>query len=282
MLSLKKSLFFPQILRVSDVYLVKHLYPKAQDPELQEPVVYDFEMDGDPESKSELIKRKKVTAYRLHWDGFDAKLKEKHEAWAKQYHPEQPIPWVPALPPEYEQKIREAKFIISHEYMREIKRMSQAALMEWNISRGFDTNIREQCLRPAIEFVKCAFMLLADSLYDEETQYYSRGIKGWVMKYIMAWKFWMYQTGRGCVYDHAGMDELKRRANFHNDVEAVENKEFADEAFKWIKASEEHYKVIDDGFKEVNTLRFCDDGACEEYNPKYYVKPKNVTIMLEE
>lgn len=227
MLSLRRNLFFPKIAKVSDVYLVKHI----QNPDTN----YDQELDE--EGESELIKRKKVSAYILDWDRFESQIGDLY------------IERIPALPPIYENQIRETKFIIPHGYLKEIRRMSQMALSEWNIERGFDTSVREHCLKPVISFIESAFYLLSDTVYDEETQYYSRGISSKLIKYLMLWKFWMYQTGRGFVKYHAQIPELEESIEFFGSLEttdgSTEYQEYVINAKQILSSLDEHSKLMD-------------------------------------
>lgn len=139
------------------------------------------------------------------------------------------------------------QYAIDGNYMREINRNAREASLEWSMKRSFDTNIREQCLEPAIAHAWVAFMLLADCAYDANTQWYERGAKSNLLSHMLAWSFWQGQTGIGCVDVHAKIDCVRRRI-----VPIGHNQDMITEGSKLIEACDAYIEkwrqpMIDEG-----------------------------------
>ena len=113
------------------------------------------------------------------------------------------------LPFQYDELAWKTRFAIPKDYAAEIERMSLAANNDWALERPFDTNVRERCLEPAIEYIWCAFYLIADCVWDDEGHYFDRSWLSIAMPYMLAYKFWRGQTGSGLVCDHAKIDKLR-------------------------------------------------------------------------
>jgi len=113
------------------------------------------------------------------------------------------------LPFQYDELAWKTKFAIPKDYATEIQRMSLAANTDWALDRPFDTNVRERCLEPAIEYIWCAFYLIGDCVWDDEGHYFDRSWLSIAIPYMLAYKFWRGQTGSGLVCDHAKIDKLR-------------------------------------------------------------------------
>ena len=154
--------------------------------------------------------------YTLDWGYKHRKCEASHKKWLKDYHPDKNIPFYPSLPEKYDRWMQNLTFAIPFDYLSEIQRNSRRGLEEWNIHRGFDTNIREKCLEPGISNIYIAFYLIADCAYDETENYYYRGHDSQLIPHALAYNFWAHQTGRGCIRDHAKLYELQRTIDLHS------------------------------------------------------------------
>lgn len=175
---------------------------------------------------------------KLDWSYSDKKKKEDYEKWLKN-HNEGIHRYYGDLPEEYDKYVKEQKFLLNGTYLHEIKRTATQGYIEWATERHFDTSIREMCLKPAQSFIEVSFKLLADCIYDEKTQYFSRDEKRYILDNMMLYKFWQHQTGRGLVKFYAEIDELEDQINsdFYRNIygqnRIIETKKFIDELNKY-------------------------------------------------
>jgi len=156
--------------------------------------------------------------YKLDWSKLEEIRQKDHEKWLLEYWPDRDVPFWSSLPEKYETWVKNLTFAISDDYMKEIVRNAKRGLEEWSMHRSFDTNVREMCLKPAQEHIYIAFYLLADCLYDPETNYYYRNEDGQYAENAMVYKFWDGQTGRGLVWGNAKLDEMKRTIEILEEV----------------------------------------------------------------
>ena len=154
---------------------------------------------------------KDTPLYKLDWSACDAAAQKHWEEWkdrrweihsTDKLDPEtekrnNSLKWSCKLEEPYESLIQDSVYAINRSYMDEIHRMSMMAAMEWGMERGFDTIIRDMCLKPAIAFAECAFKLLEDCVYDPEMNYFSRKSINIVLPHALLYRFWQHQTGRG-------------------------------------------------------------------------------------
>lgn len=147
--------------------------------------------------------------FRLDWSQQEANIMRKHAMWLQSQHPGKIIPCLGGLPEPYNKQLNTCIFAISDDYLKEIRYHTREGLAAWNRNLRFDTIIREECLGPGISHIRVSFALLADCLYDPDNQYWDRSDFKQILKYIMAIKFWFYQTGRGMAFRHAGLEELE-------------------------------------------------------------------------
>lgn len=152
---------------------------------------------------------KNYNIYKLDWSLSDKHKKESWEKWKEKHWADKDISYVEDLPEKWDKKIKDLLFAIDGGYMAEIKRNSLQGVLEWNLERPFDTAIREQCLITAKAHIETAFMLLSDSIYDKETNYFSRGVESRLIRSAMLYKFWAHQTGRGLIWKNAKIDDIK-------------------------------------------------------------------------
>ena len=212
-------------------------------------------------------KNKELNIYRLDWTSFDAAKQEKHEAWRKEHHPHCEVPWVPALPKKYQDEVNEFKFAITRSYLDEIRRNSLRGLDEWSLERGFDTCIREMCLKAGIAHIEIAFSLLNDCIFDLNKNYWSRDYSE-VSLSSMLYRFWHHQTGRGLLSSRALFPELKEKAaGIQQNVlkehpNSLQDKETVVRIEDYLKAMELHEEAIDKSYKNIYVC--CDEEVADE------------------
>lgn len=169
-----------------------------------------LDLQGD--SKNGIVQNKKpswtkkVKLYKLDWDFVEEEKERKHKKWNEENWPDIKIPYIQTLPERLDEEVKNYIFALDQGYLNEIRRCSQQGLLEWNITRPFDTVIREMCLDVPQSYVKVSFGLLSDCVFDEETSYWDRGESRRIRACLMLYKFWCHQTGRGLLIDesHSG------------------------------------------------------------------------------
>lgn len=151
---------------------------------------------------------KKVRLYKLDWEKIELEKERKHKKWNRTQWPDRKVPYINTLPEELDEEIKNIIFALSQGYLNEIRRCSQQGLVEWNVSRPFDTVIREMCLEIPEKYIQTAFGLMADCVFDEGTGYWKHGNRREIAC-LMLYKFWCNQTGRGLLIDrrYSGWDD---------------------------------------------------------------------------
>jgi len=114
--------------------------------------------------------------FKLDWDKFDTEIqKEFHLSIDETLY--KGMPYYKALPGKWEDVIRSFVFSLNTDYLTEIRSCITEANKGWSTSRRFDTAIREICLAPSISYIWVAFRLLADCIFDQEKQLFSRDME---------------------------------------------------------------------------------------------------------
>jgi hypothetical protein len=134
----------------------------------------------------------KTGVYCLDWTKIEG---IKHERWAEQFpcNPA-PVTYCDCIPESQKKWVDGMQFLLSEEYLNEIRHCCFKAAEEWERNRPITKQGIVPVLHPAIAYIDTAFHLLADCLFDPETEYYSRsGIK-MVTPFILTYRFWAYQT----------------------------------------------------------------------------------------
>jgi len=162
--------------------------------------------------------------FTLDWSEKEKKVETEHKNWLEKYHTdffayllknEKPV-YIEQFPKSFNSDLKSSLFCLPNSYLDEVRRQTSEAMIEWSSRYPFDTVIREKCLEPAITHVKIAFYLLKDCICDDNGDFlhnnYSR-----TATYIMLYKFWAGQTGRGCVREHAFLDNLKEDISYYKD-----------------------------------------------------------------
>lgn len=143
----------------------------------------------------------KIPCYTLNWGPLD----------------EIKCPYAVPLPEKY-LWMSEGAFAIRGNYGQAIAHYAQLALIEAaKVSMfGLDTMMRETSHKVSEQAVFTAFRLLADCDYDPKTQYWSRAPERLILPYLLAWRFWQKQTGRGLLWEKAKIPELIHRMDRSN------------------------------------------------------------------
>jgi len=200
----------------------------------------NFKKAGPPGSKG---KDTTTSLYRLDWENLDLFKQQKHAEWNKTQWPNSIVSIDFKLDSYYEDLLQSLRFALPHHYLDEIHEHTQKTVSEWSKERRFDTVIREMCLQPAIEHARVAFGLVCDCVFDEKTNYYLRADNKYILVHLLLYRFWMGQTGRGCVQRHAEFPWLKER------LERLRN---TPETLHEFTALEKFIKAIDDYETKLN------------------------------
>jgi hypothetical protein len=208
----KRSLMFPKLVFLRDGALVKESQAKyASNP----PISKQPKAMAKPTSTP-------VRLYRLDWTRMEeVKMQRQQERLAALIKdgsiPDQPFVYLKSLPESYAAAMDAMVFAIPDSYMREINHCCMAAQAEWEHPYPFDSAIRDTCFEPAAAFVKVAFHLLADCIYDEHKQYYGRE---WTTKQVFFQtalvRYWMHQVGTWTAMGYAGLKIDKSTGKMSN------------------------------------------------------------------
>jgi len=171
--------------------------------------------------------------YKLDWTFCDQTKEKKWHEWKDRCWPESGMNFPGIMPEEYMKWMDEKLFCISATYMTEIKRNTMKVFEEWFTNRPFDTIIRDMCLLPAISHTMVAFKLIEDCIYSPSTKYYDRHGSNIILSYAMLFRFWIHQTGRGCVERHSDFKRLEDIGKIDH-LESIELKQIK-EFFKSIE-----------------------------------------------
>ncbi len=114
------------------------------------------------------------------------------------------------LSPEMCSQIVDARFVIDTYGRVACAHLWHEGLGLWNdpLLKPFDTMVRDMLLAPAVSAIWSGFYLLADYLYDPATESYDRKRKQIIAR-IMAYAWWWKKTGRGCVAEHARLNDKR-------------------------------------------------------------------------
>jgi hypothetical protein len=168
-------------------------------------------------------KKSSIPIYQLDWEEIEIVKESKYAQWAQGWierekdrdgedtyiPPQVSDGYKKSLPDKYFNIINDAQFAITSNYMDEIRRNARRAVEEWDIRRGFDTCVRDHCLKPSQSHIEVAFYLTADCYYSAEKDYYSRHDGyGIIMKNLMLYSFWKGQTGGGLLFGKAEFHHL--------------------------------------------------------------------------
>lgn len=184
MLKFFRQLYFPTLVRVGEV---------------------NFKVWPDSPKKT-------TDLYRIDWTNKEKTKKKTEDTRNHQ------IEMSEVLPGRYESFIQDLRFIIPSQYMKEIRRISRKAFMEWTEERVFDNRIREICLEPAISAIRVALELIADCTYDQTENYFYRGYDKIIIPYLLAYKFWLNQTTPALIRQYSGWERLEHYSKYKGDM----------------------------------------------------------------
>ena len=213
----KKSLMFPKLVYLRDVQLVSEpIAEYASNPPPTDPELIKL---------SKTFKKPKPQTLRLYcidWSRMEAaKDKQQQDRVSKLMIdgdiPGGSYPTIPSLPQSYRDRMDRMVFAIPASYMAAINHCSTMAMQEWEHKYPFDTIIREGCYEPAAAFVKVAFHLLQDCVYDPKAQNYNHdwGLRQ-VFEQTALVRYWMHQVGTWVAFDAAGLRQDKSTGRMHN------------------------------------------------------------------
>jgi hypothetical protein len=167
--------------------------------------------------------------YRVDWDKFDLILAKKVD----RVHSLNKIagiqtPYIQVLPEDYEQKIRDARFIINEPTLKEINRNCYMAALEAD-RIDFNKYVIDDYYRIVYAYIRVVFKQISDCLYDPDSNYYSRDrVRKSILRYSMLYKFWGHQIGFAMLWKFSGLKELDDQLNSesvnHNLEEAEKRK----------------------------------------------------------
>jgi hypothetical protein len=106
-----------------------------------------------------------------------------------------------------------------------------SAKSDWDISRPFDTNVRETLLETAFKYVELYFYMIADAIYIYNREFRPLGMGDEEINFeqlvlirtLFSFRFWKFQTGGGVVVDRATDFVKKWRydARFEKEVKPI-------------------------------------------------------------
>lgn len=187
-----------------------------------------------------------TAVYRLDWSRKDGIIEKEHKEWMKRNYPTADLPSENVLSEKWDQKVKNLLFALPSHYLYEIRRCASAALVERLRPLPFDTAIRDMCHGTDEAFIKTAFFLLSDCVYDDDTNYFLRDSVKVIVPNLLLCKFWHGQTGRGLIERKAEIDQLKKRLNLgsidETDRSLVDN---------FIKSFEKKRDDVDSLFRKI-------------------------------
>jgi hypothetical protein len=160
--------------------------------------------------------------YSLDWGHTDSLKKEK---WLKTHQITSDQPFPGTLPENYSKWVNEMQFAIPQGLLEEIRHYSLRAEEEWG-RKKLETKWEPIPTRgPAASYVLSAFTLVADCLYDPKTDNYSRDDKKILIPYILAYRFWNFQTKPDNLALYSGLNDLKANPLSNNFNDFIVNLE---------------------------------------------------------
>lgn len=96
-------------------------------------------------------------------------------------------------------------FKMGKDYYNECLYLKEKALEEWNRHKPFDTEVREKLLEAGQKFVSLYFYMIIDCIWmthTEKTEYSPFEILT-LLRTLLLFRFWKWQTGGGLVVDRS-------------------------------------------------------------------------------
>ena len=177
----------------------------------------------------------KNNLYQLDWTDVDTLKKEK---WLKTHQLTSDQFFQGTIPVFLKAWVDDMQFAIPQGILDEIRHCSLKAEEEWG-RRKPETRWEPIPTRgPAISYVQSAFTLLADCLFDPETNNFSRDSRKILVPCILIHRFWSYQTKPDNLMLYTGFQDLKKY---------YEDKQITDTYFlNFIGSLENHINSLQD------------------------------------
>lgn len=186
--------------------------------------------------------QERICKYKLDWGFFDQKMQQQYTYWRNKWQSDSGMPddIAPSLPEKYNKEVKEYKYTVSDSMYHEIQNSAMKAAEEWSRYTNFDSDIRDVLHGPAIEYVRCAFTLLACSI--EGLPNFSNDKELVIPITAMLYKFWVHQTGRGMALRNSGFYEI------YNKAKNISQKINDDEILNRVQEFKEAIKLLEDDF----------------------------------
>lgn len=194
--------------------------------------------------------RAQLPLFKLDWDSVDTYKKGEYNKWITEPNDMKPAPeaktwelasgalaspawkdqsadaneihtqgWSPdTLPPELDFKVKDLCFALSDDYKRGIQHFARLFVEERTRKWGFDTCVRDHCMKASAAAINTAFYLLSDCMHHDEIEGWYRGPWKRIYLYAMQFKFWRLYTGRGLVWGKADLPELELTVKMMKDA----------------------------------------------------------------
>lgn len=190
-------------------------------------------------------KKAKTRMYTLDWSAKDSRCRKEFDEWAKNHWADKNLIYIEPLPEPYNSWTKNLKFALPNRYMEEIRRCTWKSVEEGHHRYSFDTAVRDICCEIRNSYVSVAFRLLADCVYDEETNYFLRYPDKLLVAPCLLYKFWGYQTGWGLLKDdhHAMIDKLEHNIKWRKDRGSDYDKRDAKAVDAFLAAIEDQEKL---------------------------------------
>ena len=149
-----------------------------------------------------------IRVYTIDWATID-RIKE--ERWAELincFPP--PYPFPDTLPASLKNIINDQLYAIPGSFLKEIRLCSLKAAEEIGTGdlAAFRPNPLPPPMIPAVSFILNAFNILADCVYDSDTNYFSRSNIKYILANILAYKFWAFQISPTNLERYSGLRDL--------------------------------------------------------------------------
>jgi len=170
--------------------------------------------------------------FMLNWDKHEQNIK-------KQFYYKENTPPIPEF---YDNMLNKLLFAPTYKNLVAIRKHCWQALLELNITdESSKSLLKETTMIPCVAFVKTAFLILADSIFGNENEPYSKDYSLKVIAFhSMLYKFWCFQVKPELICRYAGLEELSSRNNIMQSLNKSEHKEIN----VFLAAIQKHQKTI--------------------------------------
>lgn len=206
--------------------------------------------------------------FKLDWDSVDTYKQDEYRTWITNPHGTdgswanksesaeaiRAAGYAPGtLPSEIDAKVKDIGFALTDEYKRAIEHFTRLFVVERTRKWRLDTVMREQCYKAGNAAINTAFTLLGDCMFHREVDGWYRGPYKMIYTHAMRFKFWRLYTGRGLVWEYAGLPELQRTADYHERLKSDDHSnaytEFMKNLHEWGEDQEKFWNFTTVGGK---------------------------------